>query len=316
MKGPKEKPEADDWMSRTQTVADNIRLRGFEYVMRANGGYLSQICSAAEILAFLYTRALKLEPAGSPISPGPFTGVPAAGRSYSSGSIYNGAKAPHLDRFFFSPAHYALPLYVALIEVGRMTADGLAEFKKDGSTVELIGAEHSPGFESTTGSLAQALSQAGGVALARRMKGDTGLTWVMMSDGEFQEGQTWEAFQALSFHKLDSIRVIVDVNKQQCDGPMDSVMTIDPLGDRLRAFGAHVVEVDAHDLAAMDAALDQAQPGKPLVILANSNPSMGIPLLEERRPILHYLRFSSDEERQKYAAAFQAMKEASSCWKS
>src|SRR5699024_2962057 len=116
------------------------------------------------------------------------------------------------------------------------------------STIEMIGAEHSPGFETTTGSLSQALSQAGGIALARRLKGDTGRTWVFLSDGEFQEGQTWEAVQALAHHHISGVRVIVDVNQAQCDGPMQDVMRIEPLADRLRAFGASVDEVDGHDL--------------------------------------------------------------------
>ena len=299
-----------DWMTHTQAVADRIRLRGFEYVMQADGGYLSQICSSAEILAFLYTRAMNLAPVAQPLAPARFVGVPGTIADYRSGANFNGTPSPGQDRFFFSPAHYALPLYVALIEVGRMTDGGLAEFNRDGSTVELIGAEHSPGFELTTGSLSQALSQAGGVALARRLKGDSGLNWVMMSDGEFQEGQTWEAFQALSHYELDSVRVIVDVNAQQCDGPMESVMTIEPLAERLRAFGASVSETDAHDLAAMDAASGECRPGKPHVVLAYSDPTRGIPVMETRRPILHYLRFTSDEERELFAAALEAMREA------
>ncbi len=302
------KTSGENWIEETQEIADRIRLSGFEYVMSANGGYLSQICSSAEILAFLYNRALNIESPETPITPPAFKMVPGAGHHYETGALFNGIKRADLDRFIFSPAHYALVLYVALIEVGRLSGKGLEDFNKDGSSVELIGAEHSPGFETTTGSLSQALSQAGGIALARRLKGDTGLTWVMMSDGEFQEGQTWEAFQALSFHKLDTIRVIVDVNQQQCDGPMVSVMTIDPLADRLRAFGASVLEVDGHDLVAMDEALKHTSPGKPLVILANTDATRGVPLLEERRPMLHYLRFSSSEERQKYAAALDDMR--------
>ena len=303
----------DAWIREAKAIAAAIRLRGFEHVMAANGGYLSQICSAAEMLAYLYSHGLNLAPPEAPLKPSAFTGTPRAGAGYETGARFNGESAPDRDRFFFSPAHYALPLYVALIETGRMHPDGLSEFNKDGSTVELIGAEHSPGFETTTGSLSQALSQAAGVAIARRMKGEAGLIWVMMSDGEYQEGQTWEAFQAIAFHRLDNMRVIVDVNEQQCDGPMELVMKIEPLAERLRAFGATVVEIDGHDLAAMDAATTRAEPGKALVILARTDPARGVPLLNERCRMLHYLRFTSAEEKNRYEAELAAMRERSSC---
>lgn len=124
-----------------------------------------------------------------------------------------------------------------------------------------------------------------------------------MSDGELQEGQTWEAFQALAFHRLDTVRVIVDVNEAQCDGPMDRVMTIEPVADRLRAFGASVDVVDGHDLPGLVTAM-RRETGRPHVVLAYTDPVRGLPLLEERRPVLHYLRFTSESERQAYADAY------------
>ncbi len=126
--------------------------------------------------------------------------------------------------------HYALVLYAVLIETGRLGAEALEQFNRDGSTMELIGAEHSPGHEVTAGSLGQALSQAGGIALARRLRGDSGRVWVFMSDGELQEGQTWEAFQALAHYRLDNLGVVLDANGQQCDGRMSEVMNIEPAG--------------------------------------------------------------------------------------
>lgn len=110
-----------------------------------------------------------------------------------------------------------------------MDAAGLAQFNQDGSTVEMIGAEHSPGMEFTTGSLAQGLSQAAGVALARKLRGESGRCWVYMSDGEFQEGQTWETFEVLAAYKLGNVGIYVDVNGQQCDGRMEDVLDIGEL---------------------------------------------------------------------------------------
>jgi transketolase len=197
--------------------------------------------------------------------------------------------------------HYALPLYATLIETGRMAAEGLAQFNQDGSTVEMIGAEHSPGLEVTGGSLGQTLSQAGGVALARKLRSESGRNWVYMSDGEFQSGQTWEAVQALAFYKLDNVGVYVDVNGQQCDGKMDMVMNIEPLRSRLETFGARVHQVDGHDLEALAAPAELPPAGRPLFVLAYTNPAQGMPFLESRRPKLHYVRFKDEAERGRFA---------------
>ncbi|NBC48595.1 MAG: transketolase [Gammaproteobacteria bacterium] len=292
------------------TVADRIRRRVLEHTLRNNGGYLSQACSAAEILATLYLRVMRLGPSQGPAVPRPFAGVPSAANPDAfTGADYNGPKHPDLDRFIFSPVHYALVLYSLLIELGRLSPDALEQFNQDGSTVELIGAEHSPGHEVTAGSLGQALSQAGGIALARRLRGERGRVWVFMSDGEFQEGQTWEAFAALAHHRIGNLGVYIDANAQQCDGAMADVMTIEPLAERLRAFGAEVHEVDGHDPDALAApalarlAGPAAEPGateRPLVVIARSDPCRGIGLLRERAPKLHFLRFKSADEHDAY----------------
>jgi transketolase len=291
-------------------VAQRIRKRVFEHVMRHGGGYLSQACSSAELFAALYGRVMHLGPSEAPLRPAPFTGVPSRDhRDYACGGAYNGPRAPDLDRFVFSPAHYALVLYAALIEFGRLAPEALDEFNRDGSTVEMIGAEHSPGVETTTGSLAQAISQAGGIALGRRLEGEPGRVWVLMSDGEFQEGQVWEAVQALVHYRLDNLGVYADVNDQQCDGRMDEVMGVGSLAERLAAFGARVFDVDGHDLEALAAPAELAPDGRPLFVLAHTDPTRGVPLLKERAPNLHYLRFASEAERERYQRAFEALGE-------
>ncbi|HLF28261.1 MAG TPA: transketolase [Anaerolineae bacterium] len=299
---------ADQWQAAARRVAQGIRRRVLEHTLRSNGGYLSQACSSAEILAALYIRIMKLGPSQAPLIPPAFPGVPGKNNRQSfTGAAYNGPKAPDLDRFFLSAVHYALPLYAVLIETGRLSPDGLAQFNQDGSTVEMIGAEHSPGLEVTGGSLGQTLSQAGGVALARKRRGETGRVWVFMSDGEFQSGQTWEAVQALSFYHLDNVGVYVDVNGQQCDGKMDEVMAIEPLKSRLEAFGARVYQVDGHDLDALAAPAAQALDGRPLFVIAYTNPCAGLPLIESRRPKLHYVRFKDEPERKLFESFLAAM---------
>lgn len=289
-----------------ERIAAGIRARVFEHTLSNNGGYLSQACSSAELLACLYAGAARLALPEQPVVPPAFTGVPSAGHPGSNGAAVHGERAPELDRLIVSPAHYALVVYAALIETGRLDEYALKEFNQDGSTVEMIGAEHSPGFELTTGSLSQALSVAGGIALARRLKKEQGRTWVFMSDGELQEGQTWEAFQALAHYELNTVRVIIDVNAAQCDGPMERVMRIEPVADRIRAFGAEVADVDGHDIAALWEAMHRDS-DRPLVILARTDPARGVPLLNERYPVLHYLRFTSPGEAARYQEAYEQM---------
>ena len=120
-----------------------VRRRVLEHTVRHNGGNLSQACSAAEILATLYGHLMRLDPSTAPPIPPPFTGTPGSPAATASGAAYNGPRAPHLDRFIMSPVHYALVLYAVLVETGRMAEAGLLQFNRDGSTVEMIGAEHS-----------------------------------------------------------------------------------------------------------------------------------------------------------------------------
>jgi len=228
--------------------------------------------------------------------------VPGRGIGFGTGGAYHGVPTPDLDRFLISPAHYAVAIYAALVEIGRMDPAGLKQFNVDGYTVEMIGAEHSPGFELTTGSFGQALSQAGGIALARRLKGHTGRTFVFMSDGELEEGQTWEGVQALAFYKMDNVVVFVDVNGQQVDGLIKDNMNIEPIDARLRAFGASVSVVDGHDVEALANAMKDQIAGKPHFILAYTNSSQGIPLLDVRKPNSHYVRFKDNTEIAVYQA--------------
>ncbi len=296
----------ENWQEKTKSVASGIRRRVLEHTINNNGGYLSQACSSADIWASLYTHILHIGESQAPLVPAPFPGVPSVkNKNYFTGQAYNGPKKPEFDRFFLSPVQYALVFYATLVEVGRMSPEGLAQFNTDGSTVEMIGAEHSPGHEITAGSLGQALSQVAGIAYARKKKGETGRNWIFMSDGEFQIGQTWEALEILSFYKLDNLTAIVDVNGQQADGAMKEVLNIEPLTERIEAFGAQVIKIDGHDIQAIADAAKIRPKEKPLIILAYTNPYCSIDLLQSRSPKLHYVRFKSEEERAAYAKALE-----------
>ncbi len=296
------------WRHEVRRVAAGIRRRVLEHTIRNNGGYLSQACSSAEILATLYVKVMNIGQMMAPLVPRPFAGVPGPGNiSYFTGAEYNGPKDAGLDRFFLSPAQYALVLYATLIETDRMDEQGLSQFNKDGSVVEMIGAEHSPGMETMTGSLGQGISQAAGVAMARMRKGETGRVFLFMSDGEFQIGQTWEAIQAMSFHRLDNIVIYVDVNGFQCDGKMENVMNIEPLDKRLAAFGCRVLRVNGHDITRLAKAGNLKPDGRPVVVLADTDACRGMAVLKTRIPKMHYVRFASPEEKERYRAALEEL---------
>lgn len=291
-------------------VAAGIRRRVLEHTLKNNGGYLSQACSSAEILATLYTRVLKLGPVPKPILPAKFAGVPGQGGAqarYRRGDFYNGPQGRDLDRFILSPTHYSLVLYAALVETRRMDEEGFKDFNKDGGILEMIGAEHSPGMEVMTGSLGQGISQAAGIALARRIKGDGGRVWVFMSDGELQPGQVWEALQFMAFYKLDNVGIYVDVNGHQCDGRTSDVMGLEPLQARFEAFGCRAFRVDGHDLSQLAAPASAPREGKPLVALCDTQPWRGVEPLKKRAPKFHYLRFTNETERGEYEEVLKGM---------
>jgi transketolase len=161
-------------------------------------------------------------------------------------------------------------------------------------------------MEVHNGTLGIGLSTGAGLAWGRRRKGETGSVCVFMSDGEVQEGQTWEAVQAAAHHRIDNLWAIMDVNRQQCDGAMDSVMEVGDIAAKLRAFGAVVAEADAHDLAALREAAATEHEGRPLIVLAHSSPTQGMAFLRRRFPRLHYVRFRSEEERREMNEAIAA----------
>ncbi len=300
-------PATTCWQAEARRVARGIRRRVLEHVIRNKGGYLSQACSAGEILAVLYTKVLKLGPV-EPLLPGPFPGVPGpSNRGLSPGAAFHGPRTAYYDRFILSPSQYALILYAALVEVGRMAPEGLLDFNRDGGTVEMIGAEHSPGHELMSGSLGQGLSQAAGIAYARKRKGDTGRVWVLMSDGEFQSGQTWETLQAMAFYKIDNLGVYIDVNGHQCDGRMDQTMNVEPLEKRVESFGCRAMRVDGHNLDALAAPAELPPDGRPTVVLATTDTCREMDILRANAPKFHYFRFKDDAEFRRYEDLLASM---------
>lgn len=252
----------DNWTNEAERIAHAIRVRSFETAVRLNGCYLGQSCSAAEILACLFMRHVD------------------RGRG---------------DMFIMSPAHYCLSLYAVMAEVGELSDDEFETYNQDGSKVEMIGGTGAPGMPFTTGSLGQGLSQGLGVAMARKHMDRDGKVFVYMSDGELQEGQTWEALMTLGYRKLENVTIVLDVNYSQVDGDTRQVLDFDPVMDKMRAFNLDAIQVDGHDLAALDNAFSAPTNGKPRIVVAMTNISQGLPSISDRAN-LHFVRFRPGED--------------------
>lgn len=279
-----------------QRVANSIRKQILGVALKSGGCYLSQACSSAEIIASLYSGVMNLGPPVGNWEPIAFPGVPGPDNmDYQRGSDYNGAPAPDKDRFFVSCCHYASVIYCALAATGRISPDCMDKFNVDGWNMEMIGAEHSPGFENTAGSLGQTVSIAAGTAHARRRRGDSGKVFCLLGDGELQEGQLWECVQAAGYYKLDNFIIVVDANGQQVEGAIEDQMATEPIAERFRAFGAESVVCDGHDIDAFAAACQTPHEGKPLVVVAKTRGTTGVPPLEKRWPMLHFVRIGEDE---------------------
>ena len=208
------------------------------------------------------------------------------------------------DRFLLSHGHYAIAFYAALIEAGIVPESELESYGSDDSRLPMSGmASYTPGMEISGGSLGQGLPIAVGMALALRHKRNPAFVYNSMSDGELDEGSTWEAAMSAAHHGLANLVCIVDINNQQADGPSGKVLGFEPLADKWAAFGWHVERVDGNDLPAVKAAFDACRhlpDAKPRVILADTLMGKGVPFLEQREKN-HFIRVDPPEWQQAIA---------------
>jgi transketolase len=196
-----------------------------------------------------------------------------------------------VDRFVLSTGHSAITLFAALHQQGVYELEELCTYGMDGSRIEESPLEGTPGFEITGGSLGQGLSQAVGMALGERLRGRDSRVYCLASDGELQEGQTWEACMAAGHHKLDNLVLFVDDNRMQADGATADVMNVEPVVDKLSAFGFAARRVDANSIDDVLAALDWArdQKGRPCGLVCSNLPGKGVPSFEVYAKV-HYIR--------------------------
>ncbi|MDW5561923.1 MAG: transketolase [Methanomassiliicoccus sp.] len=187
------------------------------------------------------------------------------------------------DKFVLSKGHAAPVYYAALAESGYFPVDDLLTLRKLGSHLQGHPCrKKTPGVEISTGSLGQGLSVANGMALAAKLDRRLTRIFCLMGDGELQEGQNWEAAMLASHYKLDNITAFVDRNKMQIDGPTEQIMSLEPLGDKWRAFGWNVVEINGHDMRQILDACEAAAhvTGKPTMIIAHTIKGKGVSFME------------------------------------
>jgi transketolase len=165
--------------------------------------------------------------------------------------------------------------------VGLLDEGELASYGQDGSDLEAIGTERSPVVTLTCGSLGQGLSAAVGFALADRLRANTGArTFALVSDGELEEGQLWEAAMFAGHHRLSQITVLLDANNSQVDGPVDGITTIEPIAAKWESFGWHTADIDGHDVHAVVRELRQAdERDVPTVIICRTSTAHGLDCL-------------------------------------
>jgi transketolase len=196
-----------------------------------------------------------------------------------------------VDHFVLSTGHSAIALFAALYEKGVYDLDELRTYGMDGSRIEESPLEGTPGFEITGGSLGQGVSQAVGMAIGERIRGSDSRVYCLVSDGELQEGQVWEAAMAAGHHHLDNLVVLVDNNRMQADGATAGVLDVEPVPEKFEAFAFAVRRVDAHSIDDVLAAFAQARTtkGKPTCLVCETVPGKGVPSFEVYEKV-HYIR--------------------------
>lgn len=237
--------------------ANEIRKSIITMVSKAKSGHPGGSLSIADILSVLYFDEMKVDAAN-----------------------------PHWedrDRFVLSKGHASPAIYATLAEKGFFPKEELLTFRAYGSHLQgHPDMKKVPGVDMSTGSLGQGLSVGNGMAFAARMSNKSYRTYVVLGDGEVQEGQIWEAAMTAAHYKLDNICAILDSNNLQIDGNVDKVKGVEPLDKKFEAFGWNVIKVDGHSIEAIICGLEAARnfKGKPSIILAHTVKGKGVSFME------------------------------------
>ncbi len=255
-------------ISYLQHVALNLRRHMVAMARRQGAGYIAQGLGIADALAALYFHELRHDPA-QPDWPG-------------------------RDRFLLSTGHYSIALWAVLAEAGAIPVEEFETYGADDSRLDMSTLDTTPGVEIIGGSLGHGLGQAVGMALGLRWQKSDSRVFCELSDGEMQEGATWEAAMSAGHFGLDNLVALIDCNGIQADGAL--VLNMEPVADKWRAFGWETAEIDGNDMAQIVNALHGARSrsGRPKAIVLRTTPGKGIPTLEQRERA-HFVRVDAGE---------------------
>lgn len=244
-------------IKKLQSIATEVRVNILKMLAKAGSGHSGGSLSAVEILTALYFSKMRHDP-----------------------------KNPYWedrDKFVLSKGHGAPVLYAVLGLSGYFSTDHFDTLRKLGSILKgHPNSTTTPGVEVCTGSLGQGLSQANGLAVAAKLDKRNTRVYVLLGDGEIQEGQVWEAAMTARHYKLNNVCAIIDHNGLQIDGPVVEIMNINPIKEKWEAFGWHTIEVDGHNFDEIFSALDEADgvSDKPTAIIARTVKGKGVSFME------------------------------------
>lgn len=239
--------------------ANIIRKDIINMLAEAKSGHPGGSLSAVEILTYLYFKEMNVDPTNP--------------------------QWPDRDRFVLSKGHGAPVLYAVLAEKGYFSKEELMKLRKTGAMLQgHPDMKGTPGVEMSTGSLGQGLSASNGMALAGKLDNKNYRVYVLVGDGEMQEGQIWEAAMTAAHYKLDNLTVFVDNNGLQIDGTNEDVKNVEPIEDKWKAFGWHVITIDGHDFQQIENAVEEAKKtkGRPTAIIAKTVKGKGVSFMENQ----------------------------------
>ncbi len=237
-------------------IANDLRVWSIKMIYRAQSGHPGGALSAADILAVLYFHEMRVDP--------------------------KNPEWPDRDRFVLSKGHASAAYYAALAMRGFFPEEDLLTFRDVNSYLQGHPSLMVPGVDMCTGSLGQGLSAGIGMALAGKMDKKDYRVYVLLGDGEIEEGNVWEAAMTAATRKLDNLVAIVDRNKIQLDDFTDTMVELDPLEEKWRGFGWRVISINGHDVTQIIRALDEARKtkGRPTVIIAHTVKGKGVSYME------------------------------------
>lgn len=243
--------------SELTVIAKNMRKNILEMIHAAKSGHPGGSLSAVEIVTYLYFKEMNIE---SPTD-------------------------ENRDKFILSKGHGAPVLYSVLMEKGFIGKDLLGTLRQVDSKLQgHPDMKKLPGVEASTGSLGQGLSISNGIALANKLDKKESRVFVLLGDGEVQEGMVWEAAMLAAHYGLDNLTAVLDHNGLQIDGKNDDVMRVEPLDKKWEAFGWHVIKADGHDFNSLHDAFEERKTvkNKPVIIIAETIKGKGVSFMEDK----------------------------------